>query len=169
MKVALASGLGFLLGGGIFMVSRVGHALQLPAVGEELTLRTPTGDWRVERPNEVGPGLPVYPDAKLVLPGQSVRPAAPKNNQAPAQTAIYYTNDPSEFVGDWYMNHLGSEFVRSNFAARAIPDAPSDLQISDTDITFVGERGDQVRIVTIAADPTGAKITLVRYTKRKVQ
>ena len=169
MTAALASGMVFLIGGAIFMISRVGHALQMPAGGDELTLRTPTGDWRVERPNEVGPGLPVYPDAKLVLPDQRSRPAAPKNNQAPAQTATYYTNDPGEFVDDWYMKHLGSEFVRSDSAARAIPGAPSDLQISSTDVTFVGERGDQVRIVKIAQDSTGAKIMLARYTKREVQ
>lgn len=167
MTVALCCGVGLLLGTGMFMASRVGRALQFRAAGAELTLRTPAGDWRVEKPNEIGPGLPVYPDALLVLPQEYTRPPKLRNNQAEVQTAIYQTSDPPDFVDNWYLKHLGPEFVRNNLADKAILDVLSDARISNNDVTFIGERGDQVRIVAIAPDSTGTNITLVRFTQRK--
>jgi hypothetical protein len=167
VKFTLFCGLVLLLSGGIFMTSRLGHALQFHASGNEATVRTGDGDWRVERPNEVGPGLPVYPDARLVLSGRSGLPTAPKHNQADVYTAIYYSTDPSEFVDNWYLKHLGPEFAHSNSADQEIPGILLDASISDNDIAFVGERGDQVRMVAIAPDSTGTKITLVRFTQRK--
>ena len=151
------------------MTSRLGRALKFHNLSNEATVHTGDGDWRVERPSEVGPGLPVYPDAWLVLPGPSGFPTAPKHPQAEVYAAVYHSTDPSEFVNNWYLKHLGPEFVRSNSADQAIPGILLDASISDSDITFVGERGDQISIVAIAMDSTGTKITLVRATKRKTQ
>jgi hypothetical protein len=165
VKIALSCGVALLLGGGIFMASRLGHALQFRAAGNETTIHTADGDWRVERPNETGPGLPVYPDAGLVLPGGN-SPTVPKNKLSDAYAANYYSSDPSEFVVNWYTKHLGPEFARANSADQEISAILRDASIADNDITFVGERGDQIRIVAIATDANGTKITLVRSTKR---
>ena len=167
MTVALTCGLGLLFGVGMFMASRVGRALQFRAAGVELTLHTPAADWLVEKPNQIGPGLPVYPDASLVLPQEDARSTKLRNNQAEVQTATYHTSDPQDFVDNWYLKHLGPEFVRNNSADKGIPDLLSDARISNNDITFVGGRGDQVRIVAIAQDSTGTNIKLVRFTQRK--
>lgn len=162
--IALFCGLGFLLGAGIFIASKLGRALQFQAPSG-ITMRTAAGDLRVEKPNETGPGLPVYPEAGLVLPGTV--PAKSKTNETEEQTSIYHTSDPSEFVDSWYVKHLGPEFVRSNAGDKTSPDIPGDVAISNSDITFVGEREDQVRIVAIAMDAAGTKITLVRSNKHK--
>src|SRR5579872_3752582 len=165
MKRGLSCGLALLLAGSIFMSSRLGHALQFRATANEATVRTAAGDWHIERPNEVGPGLPVYPDALLVLPGPSDPPTATKNSQGEVQTAIYYSTDPSEFVDTWYLEHLGPEFVRGSSSGKVIPDGVlSGASISNSDVAFVGERGDQIRIVAIATKSTGTKITLARST-----
>jgi hypothetical protein len=170
IRLGLCCGLALLLGGGMFMSSRLGHALQFRAISNEATVRTAAGDWHIERPNEVGPGLPVYPDAWLVLPGLGDPPAAAKNNHAEVETAVYYSSDPSEFVDNWYLKHLGPEFVRGSSSSGAIPDdVLSDASISNSDVAFVGERGDQIRIVAIAAKSTGTKITLARSTTRTAQ
>jgi hypothetical protein len=168
VKLALSCGLALLLGGGIFMASRLGHALQFRAAGNESTIHTADGDWRVERPNEVGPGLPVYPDAGLVLPGGGSAPA-PRNNHPDMYTATYYSTDPSEFVGNWYLKHLGPEFARANSADPELQPILRYASIGDNDVTFVGERGDQISVVAIATDANGTKITLVRSAKRKPQ
>jgi hypothetical protein len=166
LKGAFVCGLALLLVGGMFMVSRISHALQFSAGGNEATVRTAAGDWRVERPSEVGPGLPVYPDSLLVLPERGSAPTAPKNNQVEVYSSIYYSTDSSDFVDDWYLKHLSPEFTRSNSPDDAgIAGILSDANISNSHISFVGERGDQVRIVAITSDSAGTKIALIRSTK----
>jgi hypothetical protein len=167
MKLALSCGLALLIGGGIYMTSHLGRALQFYTPSSEGTVRTGDGDWRVERPSEVGPGLPVYPEASLVLAERGGLPTGPKHNQAEVYTAIYHSTDPSEFVNDWYLKHLGPEFAPNSGSDQEIPGILLDARISDKDVTFVGERGDQIRIVAIAVDSTGTEIKLVRSTKRE--
>src|ERR1700674_3591767 len=67
MMIALTCGFGVLLGGGLLMASRVINALGIRAGSDKTTVRTPLGEFRVEKAKEVGPGLPVYPAAALVL------------------------------------------------------------------------------------------------------
>jgi hypothetical protein len=169
VKCAFSCGLALFLGGGIFMASHLGQALRFHATGSEATVRTGAGDWRVERPNEVGPGLPVYPDASLVLPGRGSLPTPPQHDHSDVYTATYYSTDPSEFVDNWYLKHLGPEFTRSNSAVQEIPGVLLEAGILEKNVTYVGERGDQIRIVAIAMDSTGTKITLVRSTKHQTQ
>ena len=46
-----------------------------------------------------------------------------------------------------------------------LPQAFRNSRISDDDIAFVGERRDQVRVVALALDEIGTRITLRSYTK----
>lgn len=169
MKLALSCGLALLVGGGIFMISHLGRALQFHTASSEATIHTGDGDWRVERPSEVGPGLPVYPEASLVLGGRGGLQTTPKANRAKVYTTIYHSTDPSEFVDDWYLKHLGPEFAAGNGTDQEIPGILHDASISDKDTTFVGERGDQIRIVAITTDSSGTEIKLVRSTRRESQ
>ena len=169
MTIALFCGLGVLLGVGIFMAPRVLRSLELGAAGGKITARTSVSDFRVEKASESGPGLPVYPRASLVLPWENARAATLKNNPADVQTVTYHTNDIREIVDSWYLAHLSPEFVRHDAGDEVFPDVFREARISDQDITFVGERGDQVRIAAIVADSTGTQITLVRFTKRGPQ
>ena len=58
------------------------------------------------------------------------------------------------------------EFARQDSGPKKLPPALHGSQISDDDIAFVGERGDQVRAVSLSAEDTGTKITLLRsFTK----
>lgn len=169
MMIALFCGLGILLGGGIFTASRVLRSMQFRAMGEKLTVHTPAADLRVEKTNEVGPGLPIYPHASLVLPGENVGTATPGGNQAEVQAVTYHTNDIRDIVESWYLGHLGAEFVRHDAGDKVFPEAFREARISDDYITFVGERSEQVRIAAMAPDSTGTKITLVRFTKHAGQ
>src|SRR5437870_12129851 len=67
MMIALTCGFCVLLSGGLLMASRVINALGLRAGSDKTTVRTPLGEFRLEKAKEVGPGLPVYPAATLVL------------------------------------------------------------------------------------------------------
>jgi hypothetical protein len=166
MMIAMTCGFCILLGGALLMTSRVINALGLRAGSDKTTVRTPLGEFRVEKAREVGPGLPVYPAATLVLPG-SAGVHLPLDDDRPQVIAsTYHTNSSREYVANWYLEHLSPEFARQDSGPKKLPEAFRDSRISDDDIAFVGERGDQVRAVSLATEDTGTKITLLRsFTK----
>jgi hypothetical protein len=168
MMAAMFCGFGILLGGGLLMASRVIHSLQLRAEGDKTTVRTPLGDFRVEKAAEVGPGLPVYPQSSLVMPGGKAH-ALLNDNQPQVLTSTYHTNSSREYVVNWYVEHLSPEFVRQDAGPKNLPEVFHQSHISDDDITFIGERGDQFRAVSLTAEDMGTKIVLLRAAKPSSQ
>jgi hypothetical protein len=169
MMLAMTCGFSILLGGGLFMASRVITALGLRAGGDKTTVRTPLGDFRVAKSKEAGLGLPVYPQATLVLPGRETAQAPLNDDQPQVVSSIFHTNSSREYVANWYLEHLSPEFVRQDSGPKQLPEVFRASHISDEDIAFVGERGDQIRIVALALDDAGTKITLLRSTKSPSQ
>jgi len=142
------------------------NALGLRAGSDKTTVRTPLGEFRVERAKEVGPGLPVYPAASLVLRGSAAAHLPLNDDQPQVIASTYHTNSSREYVANWYLGHLSPEFARQDSGPKKLPEAFRDSHISDDDIAFVGERGDQVRVVSLSTEDTGTRITLLRsYTK----
>jgi hypothetical protein len=147
------------------MASRVIGALGLRAGSDKTTVRTPLGEFRVEKAGDVGPGLPVYPASTLVLPGAAAH-LSPNDDRPQVIASTYHTNSSREYVATWYVEHLSPEFVRQDPGPKKLPEAFRDSHISDDDVAFVGERGEQVRVVALTVDDMGTKITLLRsYTK----
>lgn len=169
MMLALTCGFCILLGVGFLMASRVIGALGLRAGSDKTTVRTPLGEFRVEKAKEVGPGLPVYPASTLVLPGAAANLSV-SDNEPQVISSTYHTNSSREYVVNWYVEHLSPEFARQDAGPKKLPEAFHDSRISDDDIAFVGERGEQVRVVALTIDETGTKITLLRsYIKPPAQ
>jgi hypothetical protein len=162
MMIAMTSGFSVLLGGGIVMASRVIQAMQLRAGSDKSTVRTPLGDFRLEKAKQVGPGLPVYPQSDLVLPGAASSHVSINDDAAQVLSSTYHTNASREFVVDWYMEHLSPEFTRQDGGPKKLPEVFRNSHITDDDIAFLGERGDQVRVVSLSTDDTGTRITLLR-------
>ena len=120
----------------------------------------------LEKAKEVGPGLPVYPAATLVLAGSAAAHLPLTDDQPQVLSSTYHTNTSREYVATWYLEHLSPEFARQDSGPKKLPEALRNAHISDDDIAFVGERGDQIRVVELALDEIGTKITLLRsYTK----
>ena len=166
MMIAMTIGFCVLLGGGLLMASRVISAMGLRAGSDKATVRTPLGDFRFEKAKEVGPGLPVYPAASLVLPGSANAHLSATDDQPQVIASTYHTNSSREYVATWYLEHLSPEFVRQDPGPKKLPDVLHDSHISEDDIAFVGERNDQVRVVALTVDDMGTKITLLRsFTK----
>jgi len=166
MMIAMTCGFSILLGGALLMTSRVINALGLRVGSDKTTVRTPLGEFRVEKAREVGPGLPVYPAAALVLRGSADAHVPLDDDRPQVMASTYHANASREFVANWYLEHLSPEFARQDSGPKKLPPALRDSQISDEDIAFVGERGDQVRAVSLATEDTGTKITLLRsFTK----
>ncbi|HKV61159.1 MAG TPA: hypothetical protein VJO16_04550 [Candidatus Acidoferrum sp.] len=170
MMIAMTCGFCVLLGAGLLMASRVIGALGLRAGSDKTTVRTPLGEFRFEKAKEVGPGLPVYPAAILVLPGAAAAHLLSNDDQPQVISSTYHSNSSREYVANWYVEHLSPEFARQDAGPKKLPEAFRDSHISDDDIAFVGERGDQVRLVVLATDDMGTKIALLRsYTKPPAQ
>jgi len=151
------------------MASRVINALGLRSSSDKTTVRTPIGDFRMEKAQQVGPGLPVYPASSLVLPGaEAARISDLESNQPQVVSSIYHTNSSREYVANWYSEHLSPEFTRQDAGPKKLPEEFHHAQVSDEDITFVGERGDQIRVVNLTQDDSGTKITLMRTAKPAV-
>jgi hypothetical protein len=165
MMIAMTAGFCILLGAGLVTASRLIRSLQLREGTDKSTVRTPIGEFRLEKASQVGPGLPVYPQASLVLPGGGSSHAPINNDHSQVVSSIYHANTSRQFVEDWYREHLSPEFVRQEAGPKSLPAVFQDSQISDEDIVFMGERGDQIRVVSLASDGTGTKITLLRSAK----
>ena len=165
MMIGLFIGLAVLLAGGLFLASRVVRSMGLSAASARDTVRTPGGSFRLEKETEVGPGLPVYPRSSLVVPDDDAAAAAIKQAQNGIQTSTYHTTDTRDFVDEWYSKHLSPEFTRRDAGDKPVPAIFSDARVSDSDIAFVAEREQMVRIVALSLDSGGTKISLIRFSK----
>ncbi len=166
MMLGFFVGITILLGGGFLLVSRVVRALALSAASNDRdTVHTPGGSFRLQKQDQVGPGLPVYPHGSLELPEASSAAAAIKQSQNGVNVSLYHTADLRDFVDNWYSQHLSPEFKRRDSGDKPVPDIFKDANVADSDIAFVAERGAQTRIVALSMDEGGTKISLIRVDK----
>ena len=163
MMAALFAGLGVLLGGGLFLAGRVMRSMGISASASRETIRTPAGSYRLEKENQIGPVMPVYPSALLVLPGEEAAAQAVKEESASHSVAVYHTTDAREFVDEWYQKHLNPEFTRRDVGPQPLLELLKTGHIAESDISFLAQRGKQVRIVALTLDTGGTKISLIRF------
>lgn len=169
MMIAFFAGLGILLGGGIFLAGRVTKMAGISASMSKDTRRTPGGSFRLERQSAVGPGLPVYPNSSLIVPGENEAAEALQNSKKGIEEVEYHTNDTRDLVDGWYAKHLSSEFQRHDAGETPLPDVFQNMRVSQSDIAFAAQRGQQVRIVALSLDAGGTKISLIRLDKAAQQ
>jgi hypothetical protein len=163
MMTALFAGLAALVAAGLFVASRVVRSMGLSAASARDNIRTPGGTFRLEKETEVGPGLPIYPRSSLVLPDENTAAEAVRQAQNGINTATYHTTDTRDFVDNWYAKHLSPEFVRHDAGETPVPAIFNDARVSTSDIAFVAEREQMVRVVALSLDPGGTKISLIRF------
>lgn len=163
MMIGFFIGLLILVGGGFLLVNRVVRAFGLSAASSNKnTVHTPGGSFRLQKQDQVGPGLPVFPRASLELPDGSDTAATIKEAQNGINVSTYHTTDIRDYVDNWYSQHLSPEFKRHDSGEKPLPEIFKDANVSNSDIAFVAERGSQVRIVALSIDEGGTKISLIR-------
>jgi len=163
MMLALAAGLGVMLGGGLFIANTLLHSMGLAAAtNNRNTLRTPMGSFRLEKQDQIGPGLPVYPRGSLQLPGSDSTGEAIQRAQEGITAVTYHTADDREAVDSWYVQHLSPEYTRHDASERPLPEAFRTLPVADGDISFLAERGNNIRGVTLSQDSGGTRICLLQ-------
>ena len=169
MTIAVFLGLSCLLGGSLFFANRVVRSIGLVAATSKDTIHTPGGSDRIEKQNDVGPGLPVYPNTEMVLPTEKAAAAALQARNSGITSVTYRTPDARVAVEDWYVNHLGPEFTRHEGSEKPLPEIFRDVRVTDGDIAFLAERGRQIRIVSLSLSPKGTSISLFRFSKSTAQ
>jgi hypothetical protein len=165
MMIAFFAGLGVLLGAGLFVASRAVRSMGLSAASARDSIKTPGGTFRLEQEAQVGPGLPVYPRASLIVPDDATAAAAIKQAQQGIDVSAYQSSDTRDFVDSWYAKHLSPEFTRHDPGEKLDGTFSADAHISEDDVVFLAQRDEKVRAVTLSADPSGTKISLIRFNK----
>ena len=170
MMAALFTGLGILLGGGLFLANKVVRSVGISAsTANSETIHTAGGDFRLQSENQVGPALPVYPRGALELPGANAAQSRVKDLQKGVSVVTYHASDSRDFVDNWYSQHLAPEFTRHDPGEKPVPEAFQNTPVSETDIAFAAERGALARIVALAMDGSGTRISLIRVDKTPPQ
>lgn len=169
MMLALFGGVAILLGGGLFLGSRLINALRMQDSGNKATVHTPAGDIRVQKPGEGSSGMPVYPHASLVLPREGATPQPPESGDFEVHATSYFTTDSRLLVEEWYGQHLSADFVRHGTQASPLPDQYKDLRISKDDVAFAAEHGNQLRVVVLIEENDGTSIRIFHLAKREPQ
>ncbi len=166
MMVGFFAGIAVLIGGGFLLVNKVVRSVGLSAASNsQNVVRTPRGTVRLQKQDQVGPGLPVYPRSELELPEASSTATALKEREKGVSVAAYLTSDSRDFVDNWYSQHLSPEFKRRDTGEKPVADIFKDAHVADSDIAFIAERGQQTRIVALSLVETGTKIALIRVDK----
>lgn len=166
MMIAVFAGLGGLLGGGLFLANRMVGSVGLAAATSKDIIHTPAGNFHLEKQNEVGPGLPVYSNASLVLPSEKSAALAIQRRNSGMNAVTYHTRDTRDSVDLWYSKHLSVEFARHDAGETPLPDVLREGRVTEGEISFLAQRGRQVRIVSLSLDNTGGTfISLVRFDK----
>lgn len=164
MTIGLFAGMGVLLIGGFFTAKRVLTSVSLGAlVGNRNNMAMPHGKLRLEKPDQIGPGLPVYPTASMEMPDNSAQTL--KDVETGVDVAHYHSPDYRGAVDLWYHDHLGSEFNRYDATQQVIPEELRDPHVGDSDLFYVAERGGQKGLVVLRMDDNGTTISLIRISK----
>jgi len=163
MTVGLFIGVGVLVGGGFLMAQRFVHSVGLSAVNNATTTaRTSKTSFRLERENEIGPGMPVYPRAALLVPEEDKAIAYAREAQNGTLRVTYISQDSRDAISDWYKSHLGPEFSLWD-SNTPLPEALRNANVSQTDIVFTAQRGAQLRVVALTENVNNTQISLLRF------
>ncbi|MGA2813662.1 MAG: hypothetical protein ABSG16_19845 [Candidatus Acidiferrum sp.] len=163
MMLALTVGLGVMLGGGLFIANTLLHSMSLAAAtGNKNVVRTPIGSFRVQKQNQNGPGLPVYPRSSLQLPGTDSAGQIVQDAHEGLTEVTYRSADDREAIDAWYSQHLSAEFSRHDASERPLPEAFRAVRVADGDIAFLAERGNNIRALTLSQEANGTRICLMQ-------
>jgi hypothetical protein len=161
MTAALFTGMGVLLTGGLFLAGRVVRSFGIRASLGSTTVQTQQGTYRLEREREVGPAVPMYPHASLVMPDDDAAVQEAKDAQNGIARVTYESEDSRDFIDKWYQDHLPQGFERHD------EETPRSeiliaARVQDTDIAFDATKGGHTRVLVLSETPGGTRISIVR-------
>lgn len=164
-------GIGILVlgGGGMLVANYVMKNVQVQQSGSQVAIQTPVGEMKVDRDVAADPGLPVYPGAVATDPGATVEIGVPNEEQVAVIAARYRTGDPLTKVDEWYQSQLGPDFKREGPGVMVRKKDIMGIQVKSTDIAFISEEKDLVRVVALERKGIQTEIALARIGRQETQ
>ena len=136
--------------------------------GNNVEIQTPVGAIKVNKDVPRASGLPVYPGAKSDDDDNSAKVDLSAGDEGVGIAVEHFTtSDNLDKVDKWYAHRLGSSFRREeNHDHKPIHGVTVD---SDTDLAFVDDHGDGVRVVALTKKGDGVDMVLFRAGKKEAQ
>ncbi len=136
--------------------------------GNNVEIQTPVGAIKVNKDGPRATGLPVYPGATSGETDKNAKVELSNDDGAVGIAVEHFsTSDKLEQVDAWYAHRLGGSFRREeNHDHHPIHGVTVD---SDTDIAFVDDHGDGVRLVALTKKGESVDIVLMRAGKKEAQ
>ena len=165
----LAIGIAVLGLGGVLIASYVLRNVRVQQSGSRVEIQTPVGEVKVSKDVAANPGLPVYPGATVAEAGATVEIGAPAEETVSIVAARYRTADPLPKVDDWYREQLGADFKREGPGVMVRKKDITGLQVKSSDVAFISEKDDLVRVVALERKGIYTEIALARIGKQETQ
>ena len=142
--------------------------LRVHSQGNNVEIQTPVGAIKVNKDVPRATGLPVYPGATSGETDKNAKVELSNDDGAVGIAVEHFTTiDKLDRVDAWYAHRLGSSFRREeNHDHHPIHGVTVD---SDTDIAFVDDHGDGVRLVALTKKGASVDIVLMRAGKKEAQ
>lgn len=136
--------------------------------GNNVEIQTPVGAIKVNKDVPRASGLPVYPGAKSDDNDNSAKVDLSAGDAGVGIAVEHFTTaDNLDQVDKWYAHRLGGSFRREeNHDHKPIHGVTVN---SDTDLTFVDDHGDGVRVVALTKKDDGVDIVLFLAGKKEAQ
>jgi hypothetical protein len=158
----LGAGLAVLVVGALLVSVYVARQVEVQRAGDSVEIRTPVGGLRAGKTEAADPGLPVYPGAQLTEPGAQVEITGPDDDSLAVVAAKYRTTDPIDKVDEWYRERLGKDFIREGPGVSVRKGRIFGVEVKSSDIAFIHELDDGMRVVALERKGGGVEIALVR-------
>ena len=145
------------------------HHLKVRNSGDKVDIQTALGSLSVDKGGPHATGLEIYPGASPSSDDKGANVNLSANDTGVGiTTEQYQTKDPIDFVQAWYRKRLGPDFrLEPN---KGVPDHSNGVVImNDSDVAFVDDHHNGVRVVALKKISEGTQITLVRIGKKETQ
>lgn len=154
---------------GLLIASYVLKNVQVQQSGSQVEVQTPVGHVKVDKDVAANPGLPVYPGALVSDPGAVVEIGAATEDTVSVIAARYRTPDPLVKVDEWYREQLGPGFQREGPGVMMRKKDIIGIQVKSSDVAFISEEKELVRVVVLERKGNNTEIALVRIGQQESQ
>jgi hypothetical protein len=154
--------------GSLLLASLFIRRVHVSGTGKQVEIETPAGALRLNGDQLHATGLPVYPGAKRIESEGSggVELSAPGGAGLGIASEKYMTPAELDEVTSWYAQKLGPGYQREDKGSGS---RHRDHVSSSSDVAYVYEKGNNVRVVALTRKSDGVEIELVRIGTKEVQ